>query len=268
MIDQVQDFHSDLIATVDWRSAGRVLGDHLNRMGFDQFAYFETVKHAGRMQQTCCSNYPVEWRQRYLQKDYMAVDPVPAACANEVRPFRWGQKQKVRPTDKVARKVFGEARSFGIRAGVTAPVHMTNGSSALLSATSSASERETLRLCDAHVDTLHLIVCRFYDHVRAYGVDPAKSDDEMVGDDRTAIVRLTTRERECLLWTAEGKSAWEVSVILGISEGTVVFHLKNAMRKFGVCSKYHAVVKAIMMGIIHPSRVVATDILNLTRYVA
>jgi DNA-binding CsgD family transcriptional regulator len=32
----------------------------------------------------------------------------------------------------------------------------------------------------------------------------------------------------------------------------VVFHLKNAMRKIGVYSKHHAVVKAIMMGLIHP----------------
>ena len=32
---------------------------------------------------------------------------------------------------------------------------------------------------------------------------------------------LTTRELDCLKWCAEGKTDWETSVILGISEGTV-----------------------------------------------
>ena len=63
---------------------------------------------------------------------------------------------------------------------------------------------------------------------------------------------LTPRERECLLWTAKGKTAWEVGQILAISDGTVVFHLKNATRKFNVFTKYHAVVKAIMLGLISP----------------
>ena len=63
---------------------------------------------------------------------------------------------------------------------------------------------------------------------------------------------LTPRERECLLWTAHGKTAWEIGQILGISDGTVVFHLKNATRKFNVFTKYHAVVKAIMLGLISP----------------
>src|SRR3546814_15572737 len=61
-------------------------------------------------------------------------------------------------------------------------------------------------------------------------------------------VRLTDRERDCLLWTARGKTAWEVGQILTISEETVLFHLKNATRTIGVFSKHHAVVKAIVQG--------------------
>jgi DNA-binding CsgD family transcriptional regulator len=65
-------------------------------------------------------------------------------------------------------------------------------------------------------------------------------------------VHLTDRERDCLLWTARGKTAWEVGQILVISEETVLFHLKNTTRKLCVFSKHHAVVKAIVQGYILP----------------
>ena len=63
---------------------------------------------------------------------------------------------------------------------------------------------------------------------------------------------LTEREKECLLWTAEGKTSWEISQILGISERTVVFHLNNATRKLDVVNRQHAVAKAISHGYILP----------------
>ncbi|WP_247404934.1 MULTISPECIES: helix-turn-helix transcriptional regulator [unclassified Bradyrhizobium] len=44
-------------------------------------------------------------------------------------------------------------------------------------------------------------------------------------------VALSKREKDCLRWVEEGKSSWEIGVILRVSENTVNFHLKNAMRK-------------------------------------
>ena len=67
---------------------------------------------------------------------------------------------------------------------------------------------------------------------------------------RQVQVRLTPRERECLQWCANGKSSWEIGMILGISEHVVGFHLKNAMAKLDVTSRVAAVVKAIRHGLI------------------
>lgn len=61
--------------------------------------------------------------------------------------------------------------------------------------------------------------------------------------------RLTKRELDVLGWTAQGKTAWEVSVILSMSEKTVNFHLGNAMRKLEVSSKHQAVLKCVAAGI-------------------
>jgi LuxR family transcriptional activator of bioluminescence operon len=67
-----------------------------------------------------------------------------------------------------------------------------------------------------------------------------------------AHIHLTDREKECLLWAAEGKTSWEASQILGISERTVIFHLQNASDKLGVNNRQQAVARAIAMGMILP----------------
>lgn len=61
---------------------------------------------------------------------------------------------------------------------------------------------------------------------------------------------LTPRELECLRWTAEGKTAWEVGQILGISAQTAARHLSNATQKLGCVNKHHAVVQALRMKLI------------------
>jgi len=60
--------------------------------------------------------------------------------------------------------------------------------------------------------------------------------------DETAI---TTRELECLKWMALGKTAWEASVILGISERTVRFHLNSAREKLCCMNTTQAVARAV-----------------------
>lgn len=64
--------------------------------------------------------------------------------------------------------------------------------------------------------------------------------------------RLTDREQQCLLWTAEGKTTWETSQILRVSERTVVFHLQNAAQKLNVVNRQQAVARAVSLGLIAP----------------
>lgn len=61
---------------------------------------------------------------------------------------------------------------------------------------------------------------------------------------------LTSREQECLRWSANGKTGNEIGSILGISHNTVYFHLKNAASKFHVHGTRHAISRAIETGLI------------------
>ncbi len=61
---------------------------------------------------------------------------------------------------------------------------------------------------------------------------------------------LTSREIECLNWTAKNKIAEEVAQIINRTKRTVDFHLSNVNHKLGTKNKYQAVVKALELGII------------------
>ena len=56
-------------------------------------------------------------------------------------------------------------------------------------------------------------------------------------------VVLTPRERDAIAWVAEGKSDWEISVILGVSEATARWHVDNARRKLGAVNRAQAVAR-------------------------
>jgi DNA-binding CsgD family transcriptional regulator len=68
--------------------------------------------------------------------------------------------------------------------------------------------------------------------------------------DQTAAVALTTRQREVMLWTAEGKTAFEISVIVGLTERTVNFHISRVLAKLGANNKTQAAVRATLMGLL------------------
>jgi LuxR family quorum sensing-dependent transcriptional regulator len=57
--------------------------------------------------------------------------------------------------------------------------------------------------------------------------------------------RLTAREREVLVWTADGKSAWEIGELLGIAKRTVDEHAQSASRKLGAANRAQAVAIAV-----------------------
>jgi DNA-binding CsgD family transcriptional regulator len=53
------------------------------------------------------------------------------------------------------------------------------------------------------------------------------------GQPGQAPLALTNREEEIMRWVADGKTNWEISVILRVSLNTVKFHLKNVYYKLG-----------------------------------
>lgn len=56
---------------------------------------------------------------------------------------------------------------------------------------------------------------------------------------------LSSREIECLRWSAAGKSSEEIAIILDLSAHTVVGYLKSAMRKLDSVNRMQAIARAL-----------------------
>lgn len=65
-----------------------------------------------------------------------------------------------------------------------------------------------------------------------------------------SALKLPARQLEILKLTMEGKSAWVVGSLLGISENTVNYHLKQLFRQLDVSTKHQAVLKAMELGLL------------------
>jgi DNA-binding CsgD family transcriptional regulator len=195
------------------------------------FAYLSmpetTGGHAGLI-----SNYPSAWTTHYLQRHYERFDPVIIQALSHPEPFKWGLGVESLAPSK-SQELFEEAARFGIRYGFTIPIH--NDSGPVAAVTFAADERRPQfeRTISEHARVLQLMAMYFHAHAH-----------RRIGSNRPiAGASLSPREAECLEWAAQGKSAWEIGTILGISRHTVATYLENAKTKLGVRTIVQAVAR-------------------------
>lgn len=182
------------------------------------------------------NGFPEDWREHYVQSQYINTDPTVRYCSQNTIPVWWDQIPASRKGRRVIaeRQVMDEAAEYGLRRGISVPVHGAGAEWGMLSLAGDAAP--SLKAAAALYDLQFLTQC-VHEAVKRIHAEQI--------DEQTEQKRLTDRERECLQWTANGKTAWEISRILSLSESTVTFHLKNAIQKMDVTNRPHAVAKAL-----------------------
>lgn len=220
------------------------LGALIDDLSLDQFSYALIKPPNGSSidpASTLHTNYPSEWTGRYLRHQYFQLDPVCELTISSTRPFYWGQGRFLRAFRKQQRLVFDEAREYRIMSGLSIPIRGAHGEIATFNIVSTNAK--------------HLVEATRYEHARlfqaAFDTHDIVLRDELISAknvDRPAA--LSVREKECLLWTLEGKTAEDVASILGLSVFTVNHHASTATRKLGCINKHHAAVQALRSGLI------------------
>ena len=135
-----------------------------------------------------------------------------------------------------------EARSFGLAAGLSVSVHEQPGITGIFSVSRDKAidlEGQDLAALIGRAQMLSSVL-----HHAVFRIDMPK----LLLPEGGAL--LTIRERECLKWAAEGKTAWETGQILGIAERTAVFHVNNVIQKLGATNKTQAIVRALALNMI------------------
>lgn len=239
----VDDFITDLQAVTTVDSARDLFTKTLHCLDVSHYAYLGLrFRGSGpRGRPFFITTYPQAWVEHYDRSNYLQVDPVMLDAPSRSTPLHWGTREHRKTVTPRQKKFLAEAAESGLNQGSAIPIHAAGGEFGLVSVAVDGTPRQFNTLMRNHQHQLHLLALYYHAHVA-----------EHVVSNESPTVSVTSRERECLLWSAQGKSSWEISEILCISEATVNFHLQNAMRKLEVYSRPHAIAKAVMMGIITP----------------
>ncbi len=237
-------FVDKILGLNDLKSLTSVYQQTVNDLGFTYFTYhIVKVLGVGDRLMYIDTTYPDDWVHRYLEMDYVHLDPVVEKGTTSTIPFRWDAIVQPESLEPDQRAFFKEAADFDIANGLTVPMP-GHRSFAMMSMVAGGSTKEATRTLEENVHLAHLLTLYFHNHAGGMLLESYLEKDRP---------NLTKREIECLKWTARGKTSWEISMILSVSESTVIAHLENAKRKLGVTQKPQAVVKAVMLGLLDPA---------------
>jgi DNA-binding CsgD family transcriptional regulator len=185
---------------------------------------------------TMCLSWPEGWRERYFGQNYIALDPANLHLSRTPHPYSWSEMLQFPEYSKRQRRIVEEASEFALTSGLIVPVGRYGMGRAMVTIAGldpqlSLREKAALHLAAIYA---HAQVRQLSGRRRIDPLDP----------------RLSARERECLQWVAAGKTDWEISEILKISEKSANAYIERAKNKYGVSTRAQAIVQGLRLGAI------------------
>ena len=177
--------------------------------------------------------------QRYRSERLDLVDPVARAVDRSWLPVAWDFRDYVRSDERRCVELFERSAEVGYERGMSTPIHGPQGRLMVLTSIYGGGLASLLASQRTLGNMLMIL-----------GLHVARAHHRLTADPAASGPALTARERECLTWSSKGKTAWEVSRIIGVAERTVNFHLQNAMAKLDTSSKHQAYLKAVDLNLI------------------
>jgi LuxR family quorum-sensing system transcriptional regulator CciR len=236
MFDRVDAFVRDVRDLQSEEALAGALGEVACDLGFRYFALTHHVDLRTSSAAIRLHNYPAGWAEWFEEQSLGTSDPVHRASNITSVGFAWSALSEMIALTAADLKILALARSEGIGEGFTVPAHVPGEAHGSCSFACAPEDR----FADEHLPLLQL--------VGAFAFEAARRMRR--GRINGRPVALTDRQRECVMWTARGKSDWEIARILGISEETVGEHLRHARERYGVGKRTLVAVHALFDGTI------------------
>ncbi len=185
-----------------------------------------------------CGTYSEAWQARYIEQNYLRVDPVVIGCYQRFHPVDWKQLDW---SSKAARSFLKEAMEYGLgNQGFSVPIRGPNGQFALFTCNHSCSDDDWSEFIEEYRRTFVLIGHCFNE--KALELEPNRAPD--------ANQALSPREVDAMTLLAMGYSRAQVADSLSISEHTLRVYIESARFKLGALNTTHAVARAMSRGLI------------------
>jgi LuxR family transcriptional regulator, quorum-sensing system regulator CviR len=182
-------------------------------------------------------SFPEEWLREYLSNNYFLADVATKETFHTGKLKHWSYLANdysvIVPKEiKALNMDFGVKEAYFHGGNPLAPEK--NRSVFCFACPSMKPDSRTAAILEILVPHLHLALSHIFIHT--------------LSNIHNTV--LSNREKEVLNWLKQGKSSWDMSVILGISESTVNFHIYNIMRKLNATNRPQAVAVAVHLGLI------------------
>lgn len=232
---QIEDILSRLdgsTALDGLQAASEALRDHFAI----QHIVYHWVDAAG--EQYGCGTYSDAWRDRYVDQNYLRVDPVIQGCYQHFHPVNW---KRLDWSSKAARAFLAEAIRYGVgNQGYSVPIRGPNGQFALFTCNTTCDDTKW----DAFIEEngRDLILIGHYFNRKALEFEPGRRPEP--------AQPLSPREQDAITLIALGYNRAQVAKSLSISEHTLRVYIESARFKLGALNTTHAVARAISRGLI------------------
>lgn len=179
-------------------------------------------------------SYPSEWLDHYLFKKYYQIDPIIKEHITHFNLRFWNDTYRIHNLPK---ELISLTEDFGLKKSYTHGMKdPKRGKGSLFSFSGDSIE---------HSPRTEVILEHLIPHLHQTLIRIVRGHNE-----KSIASPLSQREIEVLNWIKNGKSTWDISAILNISDRTVKFHVSNIMQKLDAVSRPQAVAIAIEQGLI------------------
>lgn len=225
----------------DLASFRQGLIDFANDLDFGLVVGVLVIEHrgpGGKTEYISVGNTPQAFVDASRDPEYAKRDPVHQQLMRRSTPLIYDQRAYV---EAGAGDLWEMIAPFGYRTGVAVGVHMPGYRRLLLGVDREAPLPTDPIKLNRLIADLQLLAVHAQDAAGRLLVPETGVD---------ARPKLQPRQLEILKLTMEGKSAWVVGSLLGISENTVNYHMKQLFKLLDVSTKHHAVLKAMELGLL------------------
>ena len=202
----------------------RVFDDVCDQFGFEYYCLKTNLRlRDGERRSLKITNYPAAWLRRYSDSGYARIDPAANHAIDHVAAASLEQLMAKAEHCALKKGFKDDAQDMGIGIGITMPLRSPYLTGFINFNCKNRDENK-----------------QFSNLAGSFSSKLCESLGQFcIGDDVIdGYHSLTLREKQVAFWGAYGKTAWETSMILGISQRTIIAHLINAMAKLQCSNKY------------------------------
>lgn len=240
---QIQNLHALAFARNEAQLSSS-LGYAAQTLGFNYYTgVMRIAGRDGRMQtKTFFHNVPAQLLERIRASGSSWNDAAYNKQKNATLPWAYDQAWYLAQGQSW---LWEEVAAFGYHFGMTAAVALSPTKRFMLfvDRASKLPPQESSQYCQL-LASIHLLAA----HAGIAAEQLTGAQESAQSENKVKC--LTPRELDVLKWMTAGKSSWEIGRILGLSENTVNFHIKNFVRKLRVSNRVEAGAKAAVLGLI------------------